>query len=261
MRSTNYAYVNGRFLPESEATVSIFDRGFLYGDGCFETMRVYAGRIFRPWDHFDRLLEGLDVLDIESPFSPEELSAVCRALIRYNSIGNGVARVYRTRDSLIATMQHREFTPGSIQAMISKVQVTPSLSCFKTANRLPYIMARQFAEQAGMDDAILVNGAGHLVELTTSNLFIVKNGELLTPSLRDGALPGITRRAIMTLASVLQIVARERSLTPKDLETADEVFATNSVMEIAPVLTWGQPGKVTRQLHNAYQELVAEELG
>ena len=125
MHSTNYAYVNGRFIPESQAAVSIFDRGFLYGDGCFETMRVYAGRIFRPWDHFDRLLEGLSALGIESPFSPEEMSAVCRALIRYNAIDNGIARVYRTRDSIVVTVQPRGFSPEPIHAIVSTVQVAP----------------------------------------------------------------------------------------------------------------------------------------
>jgi branched-chain amino acid aminotransferase len=133
MPSTNYAYVNGRFVPESEASVSIFDRGFLYGDGVFETMRVYGGRMFRPAQHLERLFAGLDALGIESIFSPEELRAICRALAEMNDVQDGAARVYRTRDSTIVTVRANSIEPRSLTAIVSTVRVDSHLSRYKTA--------------------------------------------------------------------------------------------------------------------------------
>ena len=260
MASNNYAYVNGRFVPEDRAAISIFDRGFLYGDGVFETMRVYGGRVFRALEHFDRLFEGLQALGIESPFSPEELRAVCRALIRYNNVSDGVARVYLTRDSIVATVKARAFVPRELRAIVSGVRIDPQLSRFKTANRLPYILAQQEAERAGVDDAVLLNADGKVVEFTASNLFVVKGGALLTPPLEDGPLPGITRRIVLALAVEQGIRVQEKSLGPQFLNNADEVFATNSLMEIAPVVTWSRYNDVTRCLQTTYRELVAREL-
>lgn len=261
MPSTNYAYVNGKFVPEADATVSIFDRGFLYGDGCFETMRVYGGRVFRPLPHFTRLFDGLTVLDIESPFSPEELHAVCRALCRSNQVVDGVARVYRTRDSIIATVQSRSFEARELRAIISSLTLHTPLSRHKTANRLAYIVARREAEREGADDAVMRSPTGAVIELTASNLFVVKNGELFTPLLSDGPLPGITRAIVLTLAAQAKVPVYELSLMPEFLTNADEVFATNSLMEIAPVVTWGRPGRVTRRMQEGYRRLVRDELG
>jgi branched-chain amino acid aminotransferase len=255
MPSSNYAYVNGKFVLESEATVSIFDRGFLYGDGCFETMRVYGGCVFRVLEHFHRLFDGLAALEIDSPFSPQELVAVCRALISRNAVDDGVARVYITRDSMVATAMAREFNHRELRAMVSSVRVDSQISRFKTANRLPYILAQHEARHAGKDDAVLLNLAGNVVELTTSNLFAVKAGVMYTPPLSDGALPGVTREAIMSLLPV-----REESFAPSFLDNADEVFAANSVMEIAPVLTWSRAQTMTNRVAAAYRKLVAREL-
>jgi branched-chain amino acid aminotransferase len=258
--SISYAYVNGRFLPEDRAAVSIFDRGFLYGDGIFETMRIYSGRVFRALEHFDRLFEGLQALGIESPFSPEELRAICRTLIRYNNVADGVARVHLTRDSIVATVKAREFTPRELRAIVSGVRIDPQLSRFKTANRLPYILAQQEAERAGVDDAVLLNAAGKVVEFTASNLFVVKAGTLLTPPLKDGPLPGITRHTVLALAAEQGIRVQEKSFGPQFLNSADEVFATNSLIEIAPVATWGHQLNVTRRMQAAYRDLVAQEI-
>jgi branched-chain amino acid aminotransferase len=260
MQSKNYAYVNGRFVPEAEATVSIFDRGFLYGDGCFETMRVYRGRTFRTLEHFGRLLEGLKALKIESQLSPEELWAVCRVLVDKNEVKEGVARVYVTRDSTVVTLRQYTMQPVELRAMISTVRVDPRLSGFKTANRLPYLLAQQEAVQAGVNDAVLLNTNGRVVEFTTSNLFVVKDDELFTPPLTDGPLPGITRRAVLALAAERGMATRERSFGQEFLENADEVFATNSLMEITSVVTWSRWLKVTLRMQDAYRALVANEL-
>jgi branched-subunit amino acid aminotransferase/4-amino-4-deoxychorismate lyase len=261
MPSKAYAYVNGKFVLESEARVSIFDRGFLYGDGCFETMRVYGGRMFRAGEHLERLLAGLRVLGIEPLLSPEEFRAACRALIRYNAVEEGVARIYQTRDSFVVTVQPRRFVaPRGLQAILSSVRVGGRLSAYKTANRLPYILAQREAAAQEADEAVLLNTAGRVVEFTASNLFAVKDGVLWTPPLGDGALPGITRRAVLSLAREAGISTREESFGPEFLEAADEVFATNSLMEIAPVVSWGDQRKVTGQLQRAYRALVRAEL-
>ena len=260
MRSNNYAYVNGRFVPEAEATVSIFDRGFLYGDGVFETMRVYGGRIFRALEHLDRLNDGLGALKIKSQLSSEELRGVCRVLIEKNEAAEGVARIYITRDSIIVTVRRYLAQPIELRAMISTVRVDPQLSRFKTANRLPYLLAQQEAEGANVNDAVLLNANGRVVEFTTSNLFVVKNDELFTPPLSDGPLPGITRHAVLGLAAERGIAAREHSFGREFLEEADEVFATNSLMEITSVVTWSRWPKITLRLQNAYRVLVANEL-
>ena len=261
MPSTNYAYVNGKFVPEPNAVVSIRDRGFLYGDGCFETLRVYTGRLFRFPEHLVRLPAGLAELGIESWLSPAELQAACQALIRLNAVADGVARFYQSRDSIVVTVHPREFSVRELHAIISTVRLDGRLSQYKTANRLPYILAQREAERAEVNDAVLLNHAGQVAEFTTSNLFLVKQGVLITPPLADGPLPGITREAMLGLAAAAKIPVRELSFGPELLTAADEVFATNSLMEIAPVLTWGRPGRVTRRLQSLYRQAVCDELG
>lgn len=260
MPSTNYAYVNGHFTPEAEARVSIFDRGFLYGDGVFETMRVYGGRLFRGLDHMRRLWDGLEALHINSPFTPEELRAVCRALIGYNSVLFGVVRLYVTRDTVVATAHGRQVRQNPLRAIVSSYRLDPQLSRYKTANRLPYLLAQAEAERAGADEALLLNTTGNVAEFNTANIFVVKNAQLITPPLSDGPLPGITRQAVLALAAEARITVAERSVWPEFLRQADEVFATNSLIEILPVVSWGRPGPVTKQLQAAYRELVKTEL-
>jgi branched-chain amino acid aminotransferase len=261
MPSTNYAYVNGRFVPEDEATVSIFDRGFLYGDGVFETMRVYGGRIFRALEHLDRLYNGLAALAMETIFTSEEFRAVCRVLIERNRVTDGVARIYVTRDSTVVTVRTGVLKTVPLSAIVSTVHVDAHLSQYKTANRLPYILAQLQAKNEGTDEAVVLNGAGHVVEFATSNLFVVKDEELLTPPLSDGPLPGITRHAVIALAEEARLPVREKSFGPEFLETADEVFATNSLIEIALVTSWGNSSRMTERLCEAYRRLVREELG
>ena len=260
MPSTNYAYVNGKFVPDHKAVVSITDRGFLYGDGCFETLRVYDGQMFRFAEHLIRLSTGLTALGIEACLSPAELRAACRALMQFNEVQNGVARIYQSRDSIVVTVQPREFPARELRAIVSTVRLDGRLSRFKTANRLPYILAQREAERAEVNDAVLLNAAGQVAEFTASNLFVVKNGVLLTPPLADGPLPGITREVVLVLAAVTKLPVRELSFGPALLATADEVFATNSLLEITPVLTWGRPGLITHQLRELYRQFVLTEL-
>jgi branched-subunit amino acid aminotransferase/4-amino-4-deoxychorismate lyase len=148
-----------------------------------------------------------------------------------------------------------------LTAIISTVRIDSALSPYKTANRLPYILAQEQAAIEGANEAVLLNGAGRVVEFATGNLFVVKDGRLFTPPLDDGPLPGVTRHAVLTLARELRISTSETGFGPEFLETADEVFATNSLIEIAPVTNWGQTQQITHRLQEAYRDLIHEELG
>ncbi len=282
MSLTNYAYVNGRFVPEEQATVSIFDRGFLYGDGVFETMRVYGGKVFRLNEHLHRLCAGLTRLKIGAPLSEEQLRALCEELIDRNGLANGMARIAITRgaggiglsmrekqpQTVVALAQPREFplwSPGvRVITSAARLDADSPLADVKSAGRLPYILAKLEAEQEGGDDAVLFNTHGSAMELTASNLFTVKNGELFTPPLSDGPLPGVTRKAVLALAEELQIATYETSCGTEFMADADEMFATNSITEVAPVISLdGSPfthHTVTERLREAYRKLVAEEL-
>ena len=171
-----------------------------------------------------------------------------------------MARIYQSRDSIVITVLPREFPARELHVIVSSIRLDGWLSRFKTANRLPYILAQREAERAEVNDAVLLNSAGQVVEFTASNLFVVKNGVLLTPPLTDGPLPGITRQVVLELAVAAKLPAREFSFGPDFLVVADEVFATNSLMEIAPVLTWGRPGRITRRLQALYRQTVCDEL-
>ena len=278
MPSSNYAYINERFVPEAEATVSIFDRGFLYGHGLFETMRVYEGKIFRVHEHLDRLLASLKHLEIKCPLAPEELRTILGVLAERNKVRGGFARLYisggvsseglMTRSehgvTIVALCESRQFECPKLRVIISSNRLDPLLSCHKTANRLPYMLARREAEKAGADEAILLNTGGRAVELSTSNLFVVKAGELFTPALSEGPLPGVTRDVVLLLASEMLMPVHEVRMGLLMLETADEIFATNTLMEIVPVVQFKdrrlEEGQLTKRLQQAYREFVRQEL-
>ncbi len=278
MQSTNYAYVNGRFVPENEAVVSIFDRGFLYGDGVFETMRVYGGKIFRLEPHLARLADGLAKIKIEPPLSNEEIRAVCMLLVERNRVLEGLVRVYVTSgrlEGVQATFDQRsaslvivaiasEPTTLEFRAIVSTFRVDGTISRLKTANRLPYLLAREQARGVGAHEAILLNHAGRVVEFSTSNIFVVKRGELFTPPLEDGPLPGITRDIVLMLAGQQRTTVYELSIAPEFLKDADEIFATNSLLEVVPVTMLANrvlPSRVVGLgMRRAYQKFVREEL-
>jgi branched-chain amino acid aminotransferase len=281
MRSNNYAYVNGAFVPEAQASVSIYDSGFLFGDGVFETMPIYGGRIFRFHQHVRRLFAGLERLKIDPPFSAEALLGIFQKLCEQD-IKHGVARVYVTRGpgatvlSTTSPLQptvvaivwsHASPYPETLRAVISSIRVDneSSLTRIKSANRLMYVLAKQEADHVGVDEALLLNQSGHVVEFSAYNVFAVIDGRLITPPVSEGALPGITREAVMQLAQKLEIPSLEVRMKPADLLNANEVFATNSIREIVAVdgLNGNRPDEkhhVTLQLRQAYRDLVREEL-
>ncbi|HXI85382.1 MAG TPA: aminotransferase class IV [Verrucomicrobiae bacterium] len=282
MQSNNYAYVNGRFVLEAEATVSIFDRGFLYGDGVFETMRVYGGKVFRLMEHVGRLVAGIDLLGIDLEETSQYLQGVCEEIVTRNRVVSGMTRLCVTRGlsnvglsgksaarpTIVAVAQERVFstdaTPLRVVVASTRIDAHSRLARVKSANRLPYVLAKLEAERCDADDAILLNAANHAVELTASNLFVYREGKLVTPPLTDGALPGITRSLVLMLAAQTGIDVQEASFTVEMACHAEEAFATNSLFEISPIAAIDNQllsqRRITSRLQEAFREYVRDEL-
>jgi branched-chain amino acid aminotransferase len=276
-------YLNGHLLPDDQTRIDPADRGFLLGDGIFETMRSYRGRIFRLDAHLDRLFSGAEFLGIPVPLMRDELARGLSATLEANQLSKrgaslrltltrgpgprGLNPPPRPQPTVLITaapLTQTSFPPAKaiIANDIRRNEHSPS-SKIKSLNYLDNILARQQAEQSGADEALLLNTAGNLAEASTANLFIVKNGTLQTPPIGDGALPGITRSVVLELAAKLGIPAQETSITAYDLPRADEAFLTNSIIEIRPLVQvegqWlgnGGMGEITQALQRAYQEAV-----
>jgi branched-chain amino acid aminotransferase len=276
-------YLNGDLLPDDQTHIDPADRGFLLGDGIFETMRSYRGRIFRLDAHLDRLFSGAEFLGIPVPLMRDELARGVSATLKANQLSNRGAslrltltrgpgprglipppRPQPTLQITAAPLTQTKFPPAKaiLANDIRRNEHAPS-SKIKSLNYLDNILARRQAEQAGADEALLLNTAGHLAEASTANLFIFREGTLQTPPIDDGALPGITRSVVLELAAMLGIPAEETTLNPDDLHHAEEAFLTNSIIEIRPLVQvegqWlgnGGMGEITQALQRAYREAV-----
>lgn len=278
-------WLNGELVPTASAKVSVLDRGLLYGDGLFETMRAHAGRVFRLAQHLGRLRQGAEVLGIHIPHTDEDLrTAVTEALVG-NALSEASVRLAVTRGTgigpvpaeseLTVFIVAREFMPYDEELYrrgMTAITATETrnersrLWQVKSANYLQSILARMEAARSGAHEAILLNTRGYVAEASTSNIFAVKDNALTTPSLNSGVLPGITRSAVIDLAKQAGLDVTERTMPPDDLLAADELFLTNSLMQIMPLteldgqpIGSGRPGPVTRRLAEAYDELLRRE--
>lgn len=243
-------YVNGDIVTADEARVSVFDRGFMRGDGLFETMRSYGGKLFRLDDHLARLDHGMEVLRYPMRSADLDIKAAALETLRASGIPNARVRVQITRGvgateftsrvdtepTVIVTIHplaEGEHSPlNVIVSSIRRDQLSP-LSGIKTINYVPSLLARMEAERAGADDALLLNYAGFVAEGCASNVFLLRNGELITPDLASGALPGIIRRTVLEIAADIGLPAVERPVELSELKSAAEVFMTSSVREVA----------------------------
>ena len=279
------AWINGRFIDIDKAKVSIFDRGFLYGDGAFETMRGYAGIIFRLDEHLNRFFDSLKVLRIRPPYDKRYLKKALYKSLKINNIKNAYIRLSMTRGEGRFDIGHKgAFTPNVVVAtkefeeypawmyrdgLSAKIVKGISrnersiLSNIKSLNFLTFILARLYAKEAGFDEAILMNAKGHIAEAATSNVFLVKREKLVTPSLASGILPGITRGVIIEIAKRLKIRVMEKLVTRRELLDADEIFLTNSLAEVLPVtrvdsskIASGRVGDLTKLFRISYQKQV-----
>lgn len=283
-------YINGTLVSQEEARVSIFDRGFLYGDGLFETMRSYSGQVFRLEHHLSRLFSALKILNISIPFNPLQLKKAVYYTLKANNLNEAYIRLAISRGegslgpnpagcvspNVIIIAKNFEPYPaisyeGGLKAVVvsTRQNAASPLSQMKSANFLNYILARMEATSKGVDEGILLNTEGYVAEATTSNIFIVKDRTLSTPSEGSGILPGITRQAILEISSSTGIIkAFEKKVVLDELFESQECFLTNTLMEIMPLVEIdgipignGKPGPLTIKLHQAYQELVKKEVG
>ena len=276
-------FLNGEWMPEKQATVSAFDRGFLYGDGVFETVRVYQGHAFLLGRHLGRLAHGLSGLHIEDPYSFDEWTAHCRELITRNKVSDGILRLHITRGTgkrgyssmgsstpTVVISLHDAPPVANPKTCVNIITATgilsdhDPLSTFKTANKLVNIIAMREAEQAEVHDALLLNRNGHATETAASNIFAVAENVLLTPPLASGCLGGITRGFILELAADIGIRTAQSDLPLEELLLADGLFLTNSVREIQPIGTLDgheiNQSPLTLKLQEAYRESVQAAL-
>lgn len=281
-------WIDGRIRGEKDAKVSVFDRGFLYGDGAFETMRSYAGVIFRLNEHLARLFKTLEALRIKCPYTRQELAASIRGALGKSGIKGAYLRLSVTRGCgragigiktvsspgvVLIIREYKGYPETSysrgIAAAVSDIRLDESspLAGKKTLNFLTYIIAREAAERGGFDEAILMNTGDELAEAAAGNIFLVKGGRISTPSLDCGALPGITRGVVLSIAKDLRICVRQRRIPRRELDFADEVFLTNSLAEVIPItrigsrrVGRGSPGEIAKLLHISYQKMVIREV-
>lgn len=270
-------FLNGHFLPESEARVSVFDRGFLYGDGLFETLRVARGKPFRWAQHLDRLQLGLDFLKLSLPFSFDQLAAFADELIRRNQMPEAVLRLtlsrgpgprgYSIRDAdrptVVMSLHPVSDPPPAWRLATASIRLRAEdpLARFKTCNKLPQIFARTEADAAEADEALLLNAEGWLVEGAASNLFWIQQRQVCTPPLVSGALPGVTRAVVFELCQKAGIPCHETNATPCQLLQSEGAFLSLSSLGLVPASHLDQAplaqSSLTQQLITAYAALLA----
>jgi branched-chain amino acid aminotransferase len=282
-------YVNGALVPKEQAVVSVFDHGLLYGDGVFEGIRVYGGKVFLLGEHVERLYESALAIRLVIPISPAEMAAAVEKTVAANKIGDGYVRLVVTRGAGSLGLDIRKTSHPQVIVIADTISLYPAdlyekgmeiitastirnhpaaLSPrIKSLNYLNNIMAKIEATDAGAPEAIMLNHKGDVAECTGDNLFLVKRGELLTPPLDAGVLDGITRRAVMRLAVQAGVAVREVTLQRHDVYVAEECFLTGTAAEVIPVvgvdgrkIGSGKPGPVTQDLLKRFKQLTRGEI-
>ncbi len=278
-------YVDGKFYPQSEAKLSVFDHGLLYGDGVFEGIRAYNGRIFKLDRHMDRFFHSAKAIDLKIPHTKEEMAGLIVEACRKNDIHDGYIRPVVTRGPGDLGLDPRKCKKGASVVIIAQPQINlygkvyekgmkvvtssyrrvppQSLSpSIKSLNYLNNIMARVEANQYGADEALMLDIHGYVSEATADNFFIVRNHTVTTPWSSTN-LPGVTRETILELAPSLGLKAEERLFTLYDVWASDEAFISGTAAEIGPVVDVdgrqigdGKPGPQTKAIMKAYRDLV-----
>lgn len=282
-------HIDGQLYDEPEAKISVFDHGLLYGDGVFEGIRFYRGRVFRLEEHVTRLYDSARALLLTIPITPEEMTEVVISTIRANGLRDGYVRLVITRGPgglglspyrckkasvicIAATIQlydQKCYEEGLKVATCSTRRPTgASLDpAIKSLNYLSNVMGKIEAIAAGAEEGVMLNEQGYVSECTGDNIFVVKNGVIHTPPRSAGILDGITRRAVIELAGAAGYSLIERDMTRYDLYVADELFLTGTAAEVVPVHLYdervigdGKPGPITRRLMQDFRQL-AESTG
>lgn len=278
-------FLNGRIVPAAEAAISIFDHGLLYGDGVFEGIRSYGGKVFRMEEHLKRLEESARAIRLELPMTRREFDQAIYETLKANGVTDGYVRLVVTRGVGSLGLSPNRTECPSVFIIASQIELYPRelyekgmaiVSCsvirnhpnavsprIKSLNYLNNILAKIEALDAGVYEAVMYNHQGFVAECTGDNLFVIRGGTVLTPPVTAGVLEGITRNAAIELVCKRSIPFREMNLTRHDLYVADECFLTGTAAEVIPVtkidgrpVGRGEPGPITRQLIADFKDLV-----
>jgi len=281
-------YLNGKFVPEEEAKVSVFDHGFLYGDGVFEGIRAYHGCIFKLQEHIRRLYDSAKAINLEISLTQEEMMEIVKETCRKNNLKDSYIRLIVSRGKGDLGLDPRKCANPSIICIAASISLYPpelyqtGLSVItvptrrniaegvnpriKSLNYLNNIMARMEATLAGVEEAILLTQEGYVAECTGDNIFMVRDGVIKTPAIHLGMLEGVTRNSVIELAKKRGIVVEETVLTRFDFFTADECWLTGTAAELIPVVNIdgrpigsGKPGPMFAALLEDYREVVKHE--
>jgi branched-chain amino acid aminotransferase len=280
-------YVDGEYYPKSQAKISVYDHGLLYGDGIFEGIRAYSGVVFKLKEHIDRLYRSAHTIMLQIPVTKEEMMRIVLETLRKNNLKDSYIRLVVTRGVgdlglnprkcskptiIVITdtiaLHKGEAKEKGVTAMLSWVKRDPvdaTTHEIKSLNYLNSIMAKIEANISGVDEAICLDKNGFVCEGVAENIFIVKNGQIFTSPSYTGALPGITAEEAAKLARKLRYEVVEKNITPYELFNAEEVFFTGTAAEIVPVreinkrtIGNGMPGPVTKRLIEEFSKLVQD---
>lgn len=279
-------YVNGRMVPKSQAMVSVYDHGLLYGDGVFEGIRIYKGQIFKCGQHMDRLWRCAEMIRLRIPVSRDDMVTIMRDCVEANNLKDGYIRLVVTRGFGTLGLDPRKcpvagviciadqialYTPDQyekgMKIIVAKRPRTP-VECLdprlKSLNYLNNILGKVEAIDQGCDEAIMLNMKGFVGECTGDNIFVIRDGTVFTPPTESGILEGITRRFVMDLCADMDISCNVKNMRPEEVKTADEVFLTGSAAEIIAVtqiddikIGHGTEGPITKRLRNAFRKVVS----
>jgi branched-chain amino acid aminotransferase len=276
-------FLNGQFVSESQAVISVADRGFTYGDGLFETMRVCGGKPFRMAQHLERMVRGADFLKIKLPFTPKELQKLAGELVEQNKLPDSVLRVTLTRGvgergyspkgadkpTLLMTLHPappldpEQPTQWSLITSNTRIPASDTLSSFKTISKLANVVARAEAEAQGADEGLLINTNGEVAETAGGNLFWVYRGKICTTPTGRGVLPGITRAVVLEICQVLGIETNKRVIKPDALRNSEAIFITQSAFGIVSIATFnGEPvgqSPLVEQIYRTYCDMLVKE--
>lgn len=280
-------YIDGKFYPEANAKVSVFDHGLLYGDGIFEGIRFYNGRVFRLEEHLERLWDSARSICLKIPMTQQEMTEALLETIRQNHLRDGYIRLLVTRGvgnlglnpeqcknpsviiiAATIALYHEDFYRKGLNIVTVATRRSNPASlnpAVKSLNYLNNVMARIEANLAGADEALMLNDAGNVAECTADNVFIIKHGQIYTPPITAGALRGITRSVVFDIAAEFGIEVMEADFTRHDIFVADECLLTGTAAEIVPVVKAdgrvignGKPGPITTRIIARFREITRE---
>lgn len=274
-------FLNGQILSEAEAVVPVNDRGFMYGDGLFETLRVVNGRPFRMAQHLERMTRGAEFLKIKPPFTPKELEKFAAQLIGQNQMPDAVLRVTLTRGpgargytptaesnpTIVMTLHAAPSLETTVEWNLVtssfRIPASDALSAFKTTSKILQVMARAEAAEKGADEALLINTNGEVAEAASGNLFWVYQDKICTTPTGRGVLPGITRAIVLEICQGLGLQTNKRVIKPEALRNSHGLFVTQSAFGIVPIVSYDgeavTPSPLVDQIAGAYNEMLGRE--